>query len=103
MRFAVSINECLINSRNFSFRNQAQRSAILIPTKIVEGFKRKSNKEFIQFLDITKDSCAELRTLLYLATKVSLFENRVGEGLLETTRKISTILFKLIQIRKQRF
>jgi four helix bundle protein len=42
--------------------SQMRRSAISIPSNVVEGFKRFHNKEYRQFLYITLGSCAELET-----------------------------------------
>lgn len=103
MRLTVKIYECLKNCRDFSFRDQMQRSAVSIPSNIAEGFERNSNKEFIQFLHIAKGSCSELRTQLYIAVRTELFEETIGKELLESTRKISSMLFKLIKIRKENF
>ena len=43
---------------------------------IAEGFERKSNKEFKQFLYIAKGSCGEVRSMLYLAIELKYIEKR---------------------------
>jgi len=48
-------------------RDQIRRAAISIPSNIAEGFSRHSNKEFIQFLFISKGSAAEVQSQLYTA------------------------------------
>ncbi|MCK4525866.1 four helix bundle protein [candidate division WOR-3 bacterium] len=54
-------------SQDFALKDQMRRAAISIPSNIAEGFSRRSNKEFIQFLFIAKGSASELQTQLYLA------------------------------------
>lgn len=54
-------------SRDFVLRDQLRRSAVSISSNIAEGFSRRSNKEFVQFLFIAKGSAAEAQSQLYLA------------------------------------
>ncbi|OGF61533.1 MAG: four helix bundle protein [Candidatus Fischerbacteria bacterium RBG_13_37_8] len=53
--------------KDFSLADQTKRSAISIMANIAEGFTRKSNREFIQYLFIAKSSAAELQSHLYIA------------------------------------
>lgn len=47
--------------------SQLQRAVSSIPANIVEGFYRKSKKELIQFLIISRGSCGEVRYFLLLS------------------------------------
>ena len=93
------LREC----RDFGFRDQMQRSPVSIASNIAEGFERKTNKEFIQHLYIAKGSCSELRTQLYLAKEIGTISPDSATTLLEKTRKISAMLYKLIKTRSERF
>ena len=53
--------------KDFSLKNQVRRCAVSIMANISEGFERKTQKEFIQFLFIAKGSCGELRSHFYIA------------------------------------
>lgn len=100
---ASDVYKSLKNSRDYGLRDQMQRAAVSIPSNIAEGFERKSNKEFIQFLYIAKSSCGEMRTQIYLAIEVGMLDKSIGTELLERTRKISSMLYKLINTRKEKF
>lgn len=103
MRLAVKIYDCLKDCRDFGLRDQMQRCSVSIPSNIAEGYERNSNKEFIRYLYIAQGSCAELRTQLYIAKQTGALPESMGEKLLETTKKISAMLAKLIKTRKERF
>jgi four helix bundle protein len=53
--------------RDFRLVNQIQDAAVSSMSNIPEGFARKSNREFIQFLYISKSSAAEVQSQLYVA------------------------------------
>ena len=103
MSLTVELYDSLKDCRDYGFRDQIQRSMVSIPSNIAEGFERQSNKEFIQYLYIAKASCGELRTQLYIALNLDIFDKKHGEEYIERTRKISAMLFKLIKFRKENY
>jgi len=56
----------------YSITNQIRRAAVSVPTNIVEGWTRRSTKEYIQFLNTSLASCAELEYLLKLSARLGM-------------------------------
>ncbi len=56
--------------KDYSFKDQIQRTFVSIMNNIAKGFERKTNNEFKQFLFIAKGSSCEVRSMLYLAKEL---------------------------------
>ena len=95
-RLAVSIHEIFRASKDFAMRDQIIRSSVSVPSNIAEGMERGSSKDTIRFLHIAKGSCAEVRTQLYLSSKMNIITNNQANPLLSQSRKISGQLQNLI-------
>ena len=100
MQLVALVYSKLGNCRDYGFKDQIQRASVSIPSNISEGFERQTNKEFIQFLFIAKGSCGELQTQLYLSIKLKYLSKEEGQELLDKAKKISCMIYKLINYRK---
>ena len=54
----------------FGLTSQSRRAAVSITSNIAEGFRRRHNKEYKQFLYISLGSCAELETQVSISCEV---------------------------------
>ena len=61
-------------------------------SNIAEGFERGGRSEFHQFLVISKGSCAELRSQLYVSLDVGHIDLRTFEALDASARETSRVI-----------
>jgi len=66
-----------------------QTAGISIMNNIAEGFERKSSKEFSRFLDISKGSCGEVRSMYYSAEDLQYISPEVAQNRRERAKHIS--------------
>jgi four helix bundle protein len=57
----------LQEGKNFELKGQLAGSAGSVMDNVSEGFEKHENKEFVQFLSISKGSLGEVRSQLHLA------------------------------------
>jgi four helix bundle protein len=53
--------------RDFTFKDQIARAGISVMNNIAEGFCRNSDAEFRHFLNISKGSAGEVKSMYYIA------------------------------------
>lgn len=94
---AVAVYSLFKNDNDFGFRNQIERVAISVMNNIAEGFERKTNNEFKQFLFIAKGSCGEVRSMLILSKELKKISNEDYQKLHNLSIEISKLLFGLIK------
>ena len=74
------------NEELYALTSQIKRCTISIPSNIAEGYGRKSTKNYIQFLRISRGSLFELETQLIIANKLNYI----------TDKEIADTIFNLI-------
>ncbi len=88
-------------AKDYSLKDQINRSAGSIMDNIAEGFERGGNREFITFLSYSKGPCGETRAQLYRAFDRSHIDERTLSELNEEGLSISKMISGLIAYLKQ--
>src|SRR3990172_11262445 len=89
--------------KDFGLAGQIQRAAVSIMSNLAEGFERGGRAEFHQFLSTAKASCAEVRSLLYVASDVGYIDKPTFESLLGRAGEVARIIGGLrASVDKQR-
>ena len=90
---------CSVNEfkKDYSLVGQIRRAAISVMANISEGFARKGNKEFMQFLFISKSSAAELQSHLYVALDQAYIDKSQFDELYQDADKIQRQLSNFIK------
>lgn len=79
----------------FTLVSQIRRSTISIPANIVEGFKRRSDKDYAHFLNIAEASLEETKYFLILARDLKYMKNNHYGELLNLAEEIGKMLHAL--------
>lgn len=105
MKLVVEIYRLTKNfpaNEKFGLTSQMQRAAVSIPSNIAEGWSRNYDKVFIQFLNTSQGSAAELETQLILAAELKFIsEDSISEvlNLVIKIKKMNRSLIQSIQIK----
>ena len=94
------INKNAKFQKDYRLVNQIQGAAVSSMSNIAEGFSRRSNKEFIQYLFISKSSAAEVQSQLYVALDQKYIDNETFERIYaqaETVSKLDSGFIKYLR------
>ena len=84
-------------SKDLGLKDQIQRVSVSIMSNIAEGFERGSKEEFIQFLYISRGSCGEVRTQLYVAKDQNYITEEEFQKLQKLAIEVSRLIYHLIE------
>lgn len=99
--FVNTIYDMMEDNKDWGFRDQIQRAAVSIMNNIAEGFESGSDAKYINFLNISKGSCSEVRSMLYLCLDRGFCSQEQFEHLRIQATEISSQLYRLIEYLKK--
>lgn len=83
--------------KEFEFNNQIKRAVFSISNNIAEGSEYNNNKQFIKYLKIAKGSCAEVRSMVFVAKRLNLGNIEILEELILLSKEISSNISNFIK------
>ena len=95
VELTISIYASLEMNNDFGLKNQIQRASLSISNNIAEGFERGSDRDFKRFLYIAQGSCSEVKSMLYVATRLNYLKNESYIMLNHQVTEIGKMLFGL--------
>lgn len=87
----------LPKEETYALSDQMRRAVVSIPSNIAEGYERKSNKEYINFLSIARSSRVELETQLYICVRQKYMTLQEVEKAFSLCNEIQRIINKIIK------
>ena len=82
-------------ARDFDLKGQIRRATISIMANIAEGFGRKSDKEFANFLSIAHASAYEVESHLYIARDLDYITVETFEHIYDSLSEICRMIYAL--------
>ena len=77
--------------KDFRLVGQITDASVSSMSNIAEGFSRRSNKEFVQFLFVSKSSATEVQSEAYVALDQKYISKETFEKIYKQAEKVSKI------------
>ncbi|KAA2221050.1 four helix bundle protein [Chryseobacterium sediminis] len=81
--------------------SQIRRASVSIPSNIAEGNSRRSKPDYLQFLKISRGSCAEVETQLIISKNLKFLNEddylKLNEKIIEISKMLNGLINSLQQ------
>ena len=101
--FAVAMYEMtkgFPKEETYGLVSQLRRSALSVPTNIVEGYSRSGDRELARFLDIALASLAETKYLIHFAHRLGFWSTGEIDALTNSAEAVGAMLSKFTETVK---
>ena len=86
------ITDVFPSKETYGIVSQMRRAVVSIPSNIAEGFMRRHNKEYKQFLYIALGSLAELETQIILSEQLDFLKNKQSENIQSNINELNKMI-----------
>ncbi len=93
----INIYASLKDCKDYGYRDQIQRATVSIMNNIAEGYAKRSDKSFKNFLFIAKGSSAEVESMLLIAQRLGYLSIEKQSELLNQVDEVSRLLAGFIR------
>lgn len=76
-----SVTHRLPDSERYGLQSQTRRAAVSVPTNIVEGSVRRTDRAYLKYLETSLGSACEVRYLLRLCVRLGLLQDQSCQAL----------------------
>jgi four helix bundle protein len=80
----------------YGLTSQTRRAAVSIPANIAEGHGRRSDKDFMRFLNIAYGSLMELETHLHIASELGYLPAPAMQQLMNSATELGKVINGLL-------
>ncbi len=84
-----AVKKSEVFQKDYRLVGQIQGASVSAMSNISEGFSRRSNKEFIQYLFISKSSAAEVQSHLYVVLDQNYITKETFDEIYQQAEKVS--------------
>ena len=89
-------------SKDFGLRDQVQRAAVSVMSNVAEGFERIHAAEKLQYYNVARASCGEVRSLSYVMLDAVYISAQEHEQLLSLVGSTGRLISGLLRSTRTR-
>lgn len=97
---AVDVYATYQENRDYGFRDQICRASISVSNNIAEGFDRGSNADYCRFLNFSRTSCNEVKSMSYLAFRLGYINEEQRTHFIQSTETVSRMIYAFMKTLK---